>query len=121
MKELNATTSREGYDTTGTIKIDKWLKKLYQECTSLSNKEIKVKLEKEASTNFESVNNDWPAKDSNVLTATNQKSLNSNTDSLINWENVTPGGLIHQWTTLTSEIHWTISSDKKKTNYEELD
>jgi hypothetical protein len=29
MKELSAMTSREGYDTIGIIKIDKWLKKLY--------------------------------------------------------------------------------------------
>jgi hypothetical protein len=120
-KELSATTSREGYDTTGIIKIDKQLKKLYQECTSLSNEEIEVELEKEASTDYESANNDWPAKDSNVLAATNQKSSNSDADSLINWENVTPGGLIHQWTTLTSEIRQTISSNEKKTDHEEPD
>jgi hypothetical protein len=38
---------------------------------SLSNKEIKVELKKEASTNYESTNDDWPAKDLNILTATN--------------------------------------------------
>jgi hypothetical protein len=120
-KELSATTGREGYDTTGIIKIDKRLKKLYQECTSLSDEEIEVELEKEASTDYESANDDWPAKDSNVLAATNQKLSNSDADSLINWENVTPGGLIHQWTMLTSEICRTIGSDEKKTDYEEPD
>jgi hypothetical protein len=58
MKELSAMTGREGYDTTGIIKIDKQLKKLYQECTSLSDEEIEVELEKEASTNYESANDD---------------------------------------------------------------
>jgi hypothetical protein len=37
----------------------------------LSDEEIEVELEKEASTDYESANNDWPAKDLNVLTATN--------------------------------------------------
>jgi hypothetical protein len=120
-KELSATTGREGYDTTGIIKIDKRLKKLYQECMSLSDEEIEVELKKEASTDYESANDDWPAKDSNVLAATNQKSSNSDADSLINWENVTPGGLIHQWMTLTSEICRTIGSDEKKTDHEEPD
>ena len=58
IKELSVTTGRDGYDTTGIIKINKRLKKLYQECTSLSDKEIEVELEKEASTNYESTNND---------------------------------------------------------------
>jgi hypothetical protein len=38
---------------------------------SLSDEEIEVKLEKEASTDYESANDDWPAKDLNILTATN--------------------------------------------------
>jgi hypothetical protein len=50
----------------------------------LSDEEIEVKLEKEASTNYKSANDDWPAKDLNVLAATNQKSSNSDVDSLIN-------------------------------------
>jgi hypothetical protein len=37
----------------------------------LSNKEIKKELEKEDSTKYESTNNNWPAKDSNILAATN--------------------------------------------------
>ena len=61
---------------------------------SLSNKEIKVKLKKEAFTDYKSINNNQPAKDLNILIATNQKLLNSNTDSLINQENITLGGLI---------------------------
>lgn len=98
-KELSATIRRNRYDTTGTIKTKKsneQLRRLYKECTNLSNKEIKIELEKEDSTDHESAKDDWSAKDSNVLTATNQKSPNSNADSLIDWENITPGGLIHQ-------------------------
>jgi hypothetical protein len=50
---------------------DEWLRKLYKECMSLSNKEIKIELEKEDSTEYESANSDWPVKDLNVLVATN--------------------------------------------------
>jgi hypothetical protein len=38
---------------------------------SLSNKEIKIELEKEDSTKYKSANNDWPTKDLNMLAATN--------------------------------------------------
>jgi hypothetical protein len=37
---------------------DKQLRKLYKECTSLSNKEIEMELEKEDSTKYESINSD---------------------------------------------------------------
>jgi hypothetical protein len=50
---------------------DEQLRKLYKECMSLSNKEIKMELEKEDSTEYKSVNSNWPVKDSNVLAATN--------------------------------------------------
>jgi hypothetical protein len=48
---------------------DERLRKLYKECISLSNEEIKMELKKEVSTDHE--NDDWPAKDLNILTATN--------------------------------------------------
>jgi hypothetical protein len=73
-KELSAMIGRNGYDTTGTIKlkkVDEWLRKLYKECTSLSDEEIEMELEKENSTDYESANGDWPAKNSTVLVATN--------------------------------------------------
>ena len=62
---------------------------------NLSNKEIKIELKKEDSTNYKSIKDDQSAKDLNIFTATNQKLLNSNIDSLINQENITPRGLIH--------------------------
>lgn len=89
---------RNRYNTTGTIKTkksNKQLRKLYKECINLSNKEIKIELKKEDSTNYKSIKDDQSAKDLNILIATNQKSPNSNADSLINQENITPGGLIH--------------------------
>jgi hypothetical protein len=61
MKELSATIRRNGYDTTGTVKPKKSnerLRKLYKECTSLSDKEIKMELKKEDSTEYESANSD---------------------------------------------------------------
>ncbi|GFF57017.1 gag-pol polyprotein [Aspergillus lentulus] len=129
-KELSATIGRDGYDTTGsgviigTIrpkKVNKQLRRLYKDCTTLSDEEIKVELKKEDSTDYESTNNDWPTRDSNVLAATNQKSPNSDADSLIDWENITPGGLIHQWTTLTNEIRQVIGPDLENTNHDEPD
>lgn len=65
---------RNRYNTTNTIKTKKsneWLRKLYKECTNLSNEEIKIELEKEDSTNYKSAKDDWSAKDLNILTATN--------------------------------------------------
>jgi hypothetical protein len=65
---------RNGYNTTGTIKpkkVDERLRKLYKECTSLSDEEIEMELKKENSTNYKSANSDWPAKNSTVLAATN--------------------------------------------------
>jgi hypothetical protein len=50
---------------------DKQLRKLYKECISLSNEEIEMELENEDSTEYESINSDWPIKDLNVLAATN--------------------------------------------------
>jgi hypothetical protein len=47
----------------------------------LSNKEIEMELEKEDSTEYESINGDWPVKDLNVLAATNQELLTSNKES----------------------------------------
>jgi hypothetical protein len=58
---------REGYDTIGSRviirpirlgRVDKWLKKMYQDYTILSDEEIKMELEKEDSTNYKSMNND---------------------------------------------------------------
>jgi hypothetical protein len=76
-KQLRATAefcaTRGAYNTTSAMTLkkrsNKRLRKLYKECTSLSNEEIKMELEKEDSTKYESVNGDWPAKDSNMLAA----------------------------------------------------
>lgn len=60
MKELSATISRDDYDTTSIIKpkkVDERLKRLYKECTSLSDKEIKIELKEEDSTDYKSTNN----------------------------------------------------------------
>jgi hypothetical protein len=84
MKELSATIRRNRYNTTGTIKPKKsneQLRKLYKEYTSLSNKEIKIELEKEDSTEYESTNGDWSTKNLNVLAATNQESPTSDEDN----------------------------------------
>ena len=62
---------------------------------NLSNKKIKIELKKEDSTNYKSTKNNQSAKDLNILIATNQKLPNSNTDSLINQENIMPRGLIY--------------------------
>jgi hypothetical protein len=88
-KQLRATVefcaTRGAYNTTSAItpkkRSNEQLRKLYKECTSLSNEEIKKELEKEDSTKYESINNDWPAKDLNVLAATNQEPLTSNKES----------------------------------------
>ena len=62
---------------------------------NLSNKEIKIELKKEDSTNYKSIKDNQSIKDLNILIATNQKLPNSNTDSLINQENIIPRGLIY--------------------------
>ena len=62
---------------------------------NLSNKKIKIELKKKDSTNYKNIRDDQSTKDLNILIATNQKLPNSNTDSLINQENITPRGLIH--------------------------
>ena len=52
---------RNRYNTTSTIKIkksNKQLRKLYKECMNLSNKEIKIELKKEDSTNYKSAKDD---------------------------------------------------------------
>jgi hypothetical protein len=57
-----------------------------------------------------------------MLAATNQESLTSDGYSSIKWENITPKELIYKWTTLTNDkIDQTISSNKEKTDHEELD
>jgi hypothetical protein len=65
-KQLRATAefcaTRGAYNTTSAMtpkkRSNKRLRKLYKECTSLSNKEIEKELEKEDSTKYESTNND---------------------------------------------------------------
>ena len=60
IKELSTIIRKNRYNTTSTIKIkksNKWLRKLYKECTNLSNKEIKIELKKEDSTNYKSIKN----------------------------------------------------------------
>jgi hypothetical protein len=70
----------------------------------LSNEEIKIELEKEDSTEYESVNGDWPVKDLNVLTATNQELPTSDEESSNEWEDVMPEGVIYRLTALTNGI-----------------
>ncbi|KAJ8209169.1 hypothetical protein LV159_008567 [Aspergillus fumigatus] len=85
-KELSAMIGRNGYDTTGTIKTkrsNERLRRLYKECMNLSDEEIEMELKKEDSTDHEGARDDWSAKDSNILAATNQELPNSNADNLI--------------------------------------
>jgi hypothetical protein len=98
---------------------DERLRKLYKECTSLSNEEIKMELEKEDSTEYESVNGDWPVKDSNVLAATNQEPTTSDEGSSNEWEDVTPEGVIRRLTALTNGIRQVISPDLENTDHDE--
>ena len=89
---------RNRYNTTSTIKTkksNKQLRKLYKEYINLSNKEIKIELKKEDSSNYKNIRDNQFTKDLNILIATNQKPPNSNTDSLINQENIMPRGLIY--------------------------
>jgi hypothetical protein len=119
IKELSATASRDGYDTTSIItlkKVDEQLRKLYKECISLSNEEIEEELKKEGSTNYKSANNDWPAKDSNVLAATNQDASTSEDDDN-EWEDITPEGVIYRLTALTNDIRQVIGPDLENTDY----
>jgi hypothetical protein len=113
--------TRGAYNITSAItpkkRSDKQLRKLYKECTSLSNKEIKIELEKEDSTKYKSANGDWPVKDSNVLAATNQEPLTSDEESSNEWEDVTPEGVIHRLTALTNGIRQVISPDLENTNH----
>jgi hypothetical protein len=120
MKELSATISRNSYDTTGTIKpkkVDEQLRKLYKECTSLSDEEIEIELKKENSTDYESANSDWPAKNSTVLAATNQEESTSNGESFNKWENMTPEEAVRRLTALNQ----TINSNKKIVDQDEPD
>jgi hypothetical protein len=65
-KQLRVTAefyaTRGAYDTTSAMtpkkRSDERLRKLYKECTSLSNEEIKIELEKEDSTKYKSANSD---------------------------------------------------------------
>jgi hypothetical protein len=98
---------------------NKQLRKLYKECTSLSNEEIEKELEKEDSTEYKSANDDWPAKDSNVLAATNQELPTSNEESSNKWEDVTPEGVICRLTALTNRIHQVISPDLENADHNE--
>jgi hypothetical protein len=54
--------TRGAYNTTSAMTLkkrsDERLRKLYKECMSLSNEEIKMELEKEDSTEYESTNSD---------------------------------------------------------------
>jgi hypothetical protein len=66
-------TTRGAYNITSTITLRKrsneWLRKLFKECTTLSDDKIKQELWEEDSTEYRSINSDWPAKDLNVLVA----------------------------------------------------
>jgi hypothetical protein len=65
-KQLRVTAefyaTRGAYDTTSAMtpkkRSDERLRKLYKECTSLSNEEIEMELEKEDSTEYKSANSD---------------------------------------------------------------
>lgn len=88
-KELSATTDRGGYDTTGTIKPRKRtnelsavrsnerLRKLYKECTSLSDEEIEQELKAESSADTEYPEIDWCAVEAKELAATNSDQENA--------------------------------------------
>lgn len=91
---------------------------MYRECTTLSDEQ---ELEKEDSTDYESANDDWPAKDSNVLAATNQESPASNEYNSDEWENVTSEGVIRRLTALNNEIRQVIGPDLENTDHDELD
>jgi hypothetical protein len=98
---------------------NKQLRKLYKECISLSNKEIKKELKKEDSTEYESINDDWPTKDLNMLAATNQEPLTSDEESSNKWEDVTPKGVIHRLIALTNGIYQVISPDLENADHNE--
>jgi hypothetical protein len=53
--------------------------------------------------------------------ATNYKSLTSNKYSLTKWEDFTPEGYIYRLIKLIIKIHQFISTNKRNTNYKELD
>jgi hypothetical protein len=98
---------------------NKWLRKLFKECTTLSDDKIKQELQEEDSTKYKSVNSDWPARDLNMLAATNQEPPTSNEESSNEWEDVTPKGVIYRLTALTNGIHQVISPDLENTDHNE--
>jgi hypothetical protein len=83
----------------------------------LSNEEIKMELEKEDSTEYESANGDWPIKDLNMLAATNQEPPTSDEESSNEWEDVTPEGVIRRLTALTNGICQVIGPNLENTDH----
>jgi transposase InsO family protein len=88
-KELSATMDRGAYDTTGIVKprrrtnelsvtrSNERLRKLYRECTSLSNEEIEQELKMESFTDTEYPEIDWCTADAKELAATNSDDENA--------------------------------------------
>jgi transposase InsO family protein len=127
-KQLRATAelcaTRGAYDTTGATtpkkKSNERLRKLFKECTTLDDDEIEQELqEEEDSTEYESANGDWSAKNSNVLAATNQEPPTSDEESSNEWEDVTPEGVIRRLTALTNGIRQVIGPDLENTDQDE--
>jgi hypothetical protein len=94
------------------------LRKLFKECITLSDDKIEQELREEGSTKYGSANNDWPAKDLNMLIA-NQEPPTSDEESFNKWEDVTPEGVIHRLTALTNGTRQVISPDLENTNHDE--
>ena len=75
---------------------------------SLSNKEIKIELEKEDSTKYKSINSDQSTKNLNILAATNQELLTNSKK------------VIYNLIVLTNKIYQIISPDLENTNQDKL-
>ncbi|GIC84189.1 uncharacterized protein Aud_000003 [Aspergillus udagawae] len=128
-KQLRATAefcaTRGAYDITSTStpqrRSNERLRKLFKECTTLSDNEIEQELQEEDSTEYRSTKSNWPAENPSMLAATNHESPTSNEYSSVKWEDCTPEGYIRRLTNLTNEICQIISTDGKNTNHKEPD
>jgi hypothetical protein len=128
-KQLRATAkfcaTRGAYDTTSAStpkkRSDKRLRKLFKECTTLSDDEIKQELQEEDSTEYGSTKSDWPAENPSMLAATNHEAATSDEYSSTKWEDFTLEGYIRRLTKLMTEICQFIGTDRRNTDHKEPD